>query len=83
MNTQSLHPTPPASLDPLDVCAGVDRAIQMGWSSPAQILAVELGLNEWRRGEEERGKKTMMQFAGMDLTNVYIVVAAARAAAAS
>lgn len=70
---------PGYNTDRIHVAAGLaEAATILGGLTQMQDMVIALGLNEWRRGEEDRGQRTLLSV--LDLTAVYRVVAAARAA---
>ncbi|XKH58441.1 hypothetical protein LG293_17625 (plasmid) [Citricoccus nitrophenolicus] len=74
-----LRPIGTASLDAIDVAAGVTMAASIGYDSATEVMAIEMALNEWARGEESRAMDTLSRYGGVDLTSAYTIVAAARA----
>lgn len=70
---------PGYNTDRIDVNAGLNEANTiLGGLTPIQELAIGLGLNEWRRGEEDRAGRTLAAY--LDQTAAYRVLAVARAA---
>lgn len=72
--------TPGVNVDRINRDAGVDEAIKIGYSSYQYIMTVDYALSRWAKGEEELAQKVMLSH-GIDLTSIYRIVAAARAAA--
>lgn len=73
---------PGYNVDRVDIDAGLDAAVELGFDSAEDEMVTEYALMRWARGEEDGAERTWLRQHPRDLTSWRMVIAAAVAAAA-
>lgn len=72
---------PGRNVDKLDIAAGLDMAVSIGYDDWAAEMIVEYTLLRWARGEEDEADRQWLSYYPSDLTSWRMILAAAMAGA--
>lgn len=68
---------PGINVDPVDMDAGLDAAVELGFESAEDEMVTEYALARWARGEEEGAERTWLYYHPHDMTAWRMILAAA------
>jgi hypothetical protein len=68
---------PGRNVDVVNVAAGLDFAVELGYESAEDEMVTQYSLNLWARGEEDRADRNWVHYHPHDLTQWRMIIATA------